>query len=658
MKVKDPLVGKVFGGYRITERIAHGGMSAVYRGIDRRLGRDVAIKLVLGGKQFSEVFLKRFRREIRALGGLIHPNIVPLLDFGSIHGVPFLVMPFLGGGTLQDDIAKGKVWNWYDAAQLIIPIAKSLSYAHSKGIIHRDVKPGNILVTDRGDPMLSDFGLMKMLKLEQSADLTGDGMVGTPDYMSPEQWVGEVVPQTDMYALGIVFYVMVTGHLPYEAKTAPEIMFKHISESHIQPRKHTPDLPLEVELFIEKALIKDPKKRFTSMEAFVFELQSICEGIRLREHINDSRAMSKQPAVLRKMKWMAFKTQLRSLPVWIWVGGVFFLLSMIIVFAIFMISQNFIGLQNRLATAQATQRAALIDPVEVNTPEPTLQEPTKTVQPTVLRVEAVLENTSTVEATQDIEVFSVGSSKVSEMDEMKLLYVPEGIFIMGGFDENRDAGEDEKPQHEVYLDAFWIDQTEVSIELYQKCVEEGACSDPIRVDSQSRGFYYGNEDYLNYPVINVNWYQAFEYCYWAGRRLPTEAEWEKAAASVEENSNYPWGNRLDCSLANYYQSTSGCFGDTVAVDAFPKGASYYGVLGMAGNVWEWVSDWYLDDYYVNSPNESPIGPDMGAYNVVRGGAFDYEGKLLRITNRGLGAPGNSKYNGGFRCAMDAISPDD
>ena len=218
MKVKDPLVGKVFGGYRITERIAHGGMSAVYRGIDRRLGRDVAIKLVLGGKQFSEVFLKRFRREIRALGGLIHPNIVPLLDFGSIHGVPFLVMPFLGGGTLQDDIAKGKVWNWYDAAQLIIPIAKSLSYAHSKGIIHRDVKPGNILVTDRGDPMLSDFGLMKMLKLEQSADLTGDGMVGTPDYMSPEQWVGEVVPQTDMYALGIVFYVMVTGHLPYEAK--------------------------------------------------------------------------------------------------------------------------------------------------------------------------------------------------------------------------------------------------------------------------------------------------------------------------------------------------------------------------------------------------------------------------------------------------------
>ena len=656
MTVKDPLVGKFFGGYRITERIAHGGMAAVYRGVDRRLGRDVAIKLVLGGKQFSDVFLKRFRREIRTLGGLIHPNIVPLLDFGSIHGVPYLVMPFVGGGTLQDDITKGKVWNWYDAAQLLIPIAKALSYAHSKGIIHRDVKPGNILITDRGDPMLSDFGLMKMLKLEQSADLTGDGMVGTPDYMSPEQWVGEVVPQTDMYALGIVFYIMVTGHLPYEAKTAPEIMFKHISESHIRPRKYTPDLPLEVELFIEKALKKDSKKRFASMEEFVFELQRICEAVRLREHINNSRSMSKQPAAFRKVKWMDFKVRLRSLPVWVWAGGVFFLLSLIIVFAIFMVSQNFIGLQNQLATAQATQRASLLDPVGVGTLEQVSQESTKIARSTIRQVEAGSDSTPTVEATEDIDVFSVGSSQVSEMDGMKLMYVPEGIFMMGGLEENRDVQDDEKPQHEVYLDAFWMDQTEVSIEMYQKCVEDGVCSEPSRIDSQSRGFYYGNEEYLNYPVVNVNWYQSSEYCYWAGRRLPTEAEWEKAAASFEENSNYPWGNRLDCSLANYYQSASGCVGDTVAVDALPNGASYYGVLGAAGNVWEWVSDWYSDDYYVISPYENPMGPDIGAYNVIRGGAFDYEAKRLRITNRGLGGPGNSNFDGGFRCAMDASSP--
>ncbi len=181
---KDPLVGKIFGGYRIIEKIAQGGMAAVYRGIDRRLGRDVAIKLVLGGKQFSEVFLKRFRREIRALGKLIHPNIVPLLDFGSIHGVPYLVMPYLGGGTLQDDIAKGKVWNWYDAAQIIMPIAKSLSYAHSQGVVHRDVKPGNILINDSGEPMLSDFGLMKMLKTGTICGLTGSGWWNTRLYVS------------------------------------------------------------------------------------------------------------------------------------------------------------------------------------------------------------------------------------------------------------------------------------------------------------------------------------------------------------------------------------------------------------------------------------------------------------------------------------------
>jgi formylglycine-generating enzyme required for sulfatase activity len=239
---------------------------------------------------------------------------------------------------------------------------------------------------------------------------------------------------------------------------------------------------------------------------------------------------------------------------------------------------------------------------------------------------------------------------------MTLMYVPAGSFLMGAPVENREAEVDEKPQHEVILDSYWIDQTEVSIGMYQKCVEEGACTAPLRIDSQSRGFYYGNEDYLNYPVINVNWYQAYEYCHWSGRRLPTEAEWEKAATSVVEGANYPWGSRLDCSLANYYQSTSGCAGDTVAVDSYPNSASYYGAMGMAGNVWEWVADWYNDSYYNDSPSVNPAGPDTGAYNVVRGGAFNYEGKLLRITNRGLGAPSNSNFNGGFRCAMDADTP--
>ncbi|NSW53611.1 MAG: SUMF1/EgtB/PvdO family nonheme iron enzyme [Anaerolineae bacterium] len=663
MNAKDPLVGKIFGGYRITDKIAQGGMAAVYRGIDRRLGRDVAIKLVLGGKQYSEIFLKRFRREIRILGKLLHPNIVPLLDFGSLHGVPYLVMPYLSGGTLQDDIARGKVWDWYEAAQLLIPIARALAYAHENGVVHRDVKPANILITESGDPMLSDFGLMKMLREEASADLTGSGMVGTPDYMAPEQWVGDTVPQTDMYALGIIFYVMVTGQLPYKADTAPEIMFKHISEAHLPPRKIIPDLPVEIEIFIERTLRKDYKKRFDSMAIFAYELEQLTSTLKFREKSNSrsSRSFSRKSNRISKWEWMAFKARVRALPLWVWAGAIFMSLLFIALFIFFSLSENLKQWQGSMATAQALQMQTVMVTttpdlaVMENTPQPATDQDNDEVMPATPTLEALI--TPVVDEPAQADGFNE-VTQVSLADGMTQVLIPAGSFMMGGNPLDLDAENDEKPQHEVYLDAYWIDQTEVSNGMYMKCVEASVCSDPFVSTSFTRGFYFGNPDYDDYPVINVSWYQASQYCKWAGRRLPTEAEWEKAATSVVEDAKFPWGNRLDCSLANYFQLGGSCGGDTKPVDAFPGSASFYGVMGMAGNVWEWVNDWYQGDYYEFSPGENPQGPDQGAYVVVRGGAFNYEGKLLRITNRGLAAPANSKYNGGFRCAMDTSDGSD
>ena len=661
MNDKDPLVGKIFGGYRITEKIAQGGMAAVYRGVDRRLGRDVAIKLVLGGKQYSEVFLKRFRREIRALGKLMHPHIVPLLDFGSIHGVPYLVMPYLSGGTIQDRI--GKVWDWYDAAQIIIPIAQALAYAHGNGIIHRDVKPANILLSESGDPMLSDFGLMKMLKEEQSQDLTGSGMVGTPDYMAPEQWVGEAVPQTDIYALGIIFYVMITGHLPYEAGSTPEIMFKHISESHVPPRKHVPNIPIEVEMVIERALRKDYEKRYNTMAEFVAELEQISQQLHTRDSNSiQSRSMSRKAGTVGKFQWMAFKMRLRTLPTWVWAGVVFFVLAFVGIVSLYFISQNFMDWQDQLATAQAvnywttTPNQSEVDITELPPDAAEEEDAASTLVPTLSEaaLEEDAENTPTIEVVPTVDLsLTIGSSMVSGKDGMTLMYVPAGSFEMGALETDEDAEPDEMPRHSVYLDAFWIDQTEVSIAQYRKCVEAGVCTEPLRGSSVSRGYYYSNEDFLNYPVVNVNWYQANQYCIWAGRRLPTEAEWEKAATSVQQGAVYPWGMRLDCSLANYLQGGTGCAGDTVPVDSYPNSASLYGAWSMAGNVYEWVSDWYDAEFYSNSTGNNPYGPDTGAYSVIRGGAFNSDSRLLRITNRGLAAPNSSKDNGGFRCVLDA-----
>jgi formylglycine-generating enzyme required for sulfatase activity len=220
-----------------------------------------------------------------------------------------------------------------------------------------------------------------------------------------------------------------------------------------------------------------------------------------------------------------------------------------------------------------------------------------------------------------------------------MVYVPAGEFTMGS-DEGND---NEKPVHTVYLDAFYIDKTEVTNAQYRACVEAKAC------DSPSDTTYYDNADYDQHPVVYVNWYQAEAYCQWAGKRLPTEAEWEKAARGTDGRT-YPWGEGIDCDHAQYRE----CGGQTVSVGSKSKGASPYGALDMAGNVWEWVADWYDSGYYSQSPEHNPPGPDSGTMRVLRGGSWlDVQG-YANCTYRDGGTPRAGTYGVGFRCARGSL----
>lgn len=271
-------VGSSIGRYHITEKLGEGGMANVYRAYDTRLERDVAIK-VIRVDAFPpaglERVLKRFEREARSLARLAHTNIVKIFDFGDYNGAPYLVMEFVAGGTLKK--YTGQRMPWQKAAALLIPIAGALDYAHQKGVIHRDVKPANILFNEADQPMLSDFGIAHLLEEGSEGTLTTPGVgIGTPEYMAPEQGMGLAIDgRADVYSLGIVFYELITGRKPYTADTPMAIVYKHLTDPLPPPTKYAPDLPEAVEKFIFKALAKQPEDRFESMRAFAEALSAL-----------------------------------------------------------------------------------------------------------------------------------------------------------------------------------------------------------------------------------------------------------------------------------------------------------------------------------------------------------------------------------------------
>jgi formylglycine-generating enzyme required for sulfatase activity len=240
----------------------------------------------------------------------------------------------------------------------------------------------------------------------------------------------------------------------------------------------------------------------------------------------------------------------------------------------------------------------------------------------------------------------------SGVDTVEEILIPAGAFQMG-CDVNNPVENgckvnsiSELPLHTVYLDAYYIDKYEVTNARYKACVDAGGCRSMENVDSATRSFYYGDAAYDNYPVININWDQANAFCVWAGKRLPTEAEWQKAARGSSDTGKYPWG---DDDPSRILLNHDFKIGDTTAVGSYPDGASPYGVMDMAGNVREWLNDWYQEDYYSVSPDSNPQGPARGNYRMLQGGSWSNGDYNVRLARRGNNHTGYWSNNVGFRC---------
>jgi formylglycine-generating enzyme required for sulfatase activity len=283
-------------------------------------------------------------------------------------------------------------------------------------------------------------------------------------------------------------------------------------------------------------------------------------------------------------------------------------------------------------------------------------------QPTAIALPDSVDTPTPVPQGQSQTNADSGETRTAAADGMVEVFIPAGTFTMGGVDPL--ASSDELPFHQVTIHAYWVDKVEVTNAMYALCVKAGACRLPMDIKSQTKSAYYSDKQYADFPVVYVTWLQAKTYCEWAGRRLPTEAEWERAARG-DDFRIYPWGDQLpDGSRANY----NNLVGDTSRVGSMPAGASQFGVLDMAGNVAEWISDIYDAKYYSGGLAVDPQGPGglTSIFNhVVRGGTFQDVEANIRVSKRSsvLGSNPNALVDSpewlgtyspkiGFRCVSD------
>jgi len=300
------LIGRALGRYQLLDHIGQGGMATVYKAYDPAQDRYVALKVLSPALAQQEQFIQRFKREASVVVQLRHPHIVPVEYFGEDGGYAYLVMPYIEGGSLTDHLKNSPPTSTFGAL-VVEQVASALQYAHGRGVVHRDVKPSNILIDEEGNALLADFGLARIH--DTSSSLTGSALIGTPAYMSPEQARGQTVDaRSDQYSLGVILYQLSTGRLPFEAETPMAVLIKHISEPMPLPRAAGAHVPEAIERVILKATAKDPGHRFGSVAELneVFQA-ALAHGLDPKAHPAPTvelppevQRTSEQPTVLLK----------------------------------------------------------------------------------------------------------------------------------------------------------------------------------------------------------------------------------------------------------------------------------------------------------------------------------------------------------------------
>jgi formylglycine-generating enzyme required for sulfatase activity/predicted Ser/Thr protein kinase len=665
------------GKYSIQSEIGKGGMGVVYRGLDPYIGRTVAIKTirldVLRQEGSRDEALRRFLREAQAAGNLSHPNIVTIYDVGEHEGMIYIAMEFVQGQSLETLLQQGRAFTLAEVVRLFGQIASALDYAHGKGIVHRDIKPANILVGEDLRVSIVDFGIARTA----TSTMTQAGiLLGTPRYMSPEQIAGrQVDSRCDIFALGAILYELLTRHNPFEGESITTVIYKIMHTEPEPLRSFNDRLPPGLEAVVRKALARDPEARYRTCGELQAELQACVSAPARGETLKETFSPAERTELLDTGGITAFSTRRRGR------RRLFLLLAALacVAAAVYFLvgirgRGRFPALPAGAAVGGGTQAAATGPAAENKAPaeapaasgsvkESAGPAGTPAVAAGKPGPEAVAKlpppapgdqaraAAETVAAVAGEEKALPAPATATNrrgflegvfFNDTVMVLIPQSYFTLGSPAGQGEA--DEHPAHRVFIGDFWLGKTEVTFAQY-----DAFCRATGHRLPGDEGWGRGSR-----PVINVSWMDADAYCRWltlcSGRnfRLPSEAEWEKAAREL-----YPWGKAPPGpSLVNMKGSADG-FAFTAPVGSFPAGASPYGILDMAGNVWEWMGDWYDAGYYKVSPGRDPRGPAPGSLRSVRGGSWANGVELIRSGNRSSDRPDATLNVLGFRVAMDS-----
>jgi eukaryotic-like serine/threonine-protein kinase len=576
--LSSSLVGQtLLSRFRVDAFIASGAMGDVYKVWDLQRNVALAIKVLHADLVDDPTMIKAFKRDANALEKLAHPNIVPFYGFYQTSDFLFLLMSFIDGPSLKEILhSRGKPLDVSEALAYLKAVSAALGYAHAKAVVHCDVKPGNVMVNNAGQIYLTDFGIARHAE-STTTTLAG---AGTVSYMAPEQiTAAEVTPATDVYALGIMLFEMLTGKRPYrgadtgventKGTTEERIRHAHLFEAPPDPCKLNPAIPAPLGQVILKALAKQPAQRYANAPTF---FEAVCHTVNLIPAQIADRVTPLQSEKAPEIYISPVKPGRQRKPI-AWIGGIVFLMIIILGFLLFRP-----GSSNHNSNVTFTNVPTIQSSPWIITATPLIASNTPNIFPTPTPSGGLDPGTWIIseEVRTDWTPIctSIGDQWASPTDGMMLLCVPGGEFLSG---PNKDP---------LTSAAFWIDQTEVTNGMYEICVQAKACSPPYPSQASNEPTnYFGNPQGSAYPVTRVTWQQAVDYCTWAGRRLLSQSEWEKAARGTDGRT-YPWGERINCSMANI----QGCENSYSTVGLFPSGASPFGVLDMAGNVFEWVRD--------------------------------------------------------------------